>query len=105
MTVVLRDLSLDQIVKTGSPDAEPMPGLLNGRLTLIGSIRPVREMNLVERDEVPAFLEHLSKSVSAQGRVELSRSELANVDAFAALYNLMNLGSNVHNPTGSGSAE
>jgi hypothetical protein len=105
VTAVLKDLSLDQIVKTGKPDADPMPGRLNGRLMLIGSTRPLRETGLVETEEVPAALERLSKSISAQGKVELSQSDLANVDAFAALYNLMSLGQDMHAPTGSGSAE
>ena len=85
--------------------ADPMPGRLNGRLTVIGSTRPPRDAKLVENEEVPLFLENLSKSVTVQGKVELSKSDLANVDAFAALYDAMSLLQNMHVPTGAGSAE
>ncbi len=105
VSVVLDNLDLDQIVRTGKPDADPMPGRVNGRLTMIGSTRPLRDTTLVETDEVPAFLERLSKSVSMQGKVELSQAGLGKLDAFAALYDAMSLFQDMNTPTGAGSAD
>jgi hypothetical protein len=105
MSIVLDNLDLDQIVHTGKPDADPMPGRVNGRLTLIGSTRPLRETTLVETGEVPAFLERLTKSVTVQGKVELSQAGLAQLDAFATLYDAMRLFQDMDTPTGTGSAD
>ena len=106
MTVRLRDISLDQLVHTGAPEADAMPGRLHGDFSIVGHTRGGTAIDLESKDPTLAFLERFSKSINAQGTVRITESNLGNVDVFAALYNLMNIGAGgFREPTGSGTAE
>jgi hypothetical protein len=77
------NLNLDQIVHALEPSADAMPGRLGGSVTLAGDPRDPRSVfgNLV---------------------LNLTQSNLVNVDAVAMLYNLMRVGPKTAEPTGYG---
>lgn len=79
-------LDINQLVHAVKPDAEPMLGRIAGSLTIHGNPNQPRQ-------------------VLGQGRVEISESDLANVDALALLYNLTRVGHSTKQPTGSGSLD
>ena len=79
-------LDIDQIIHAVKPQADPMPGRLGGSITVHGNSR--------ERD-----------LMLGRGRVEITESDLANVDALAVLYNATRLGSASTQPLGSGSLD
>lgn len=101
MTLRFRDLSLDQLVRTGDPESDRTPGLLHGEFSLVGTTTQGRQ--LLAQDPSQQFIERLSKSVTAQGDVRVTEADLGNIGVFATLYGLMNIGKDLSRPTGHGS--
>ena len=86
LIVDFQRLDIDQLVRAFKPESEPMPGRLGGSITLNGT-----RSNLDE--------------VFGQGKVAVTESDLANVDALALLYNATQLGRSTTQPTGNGSLD
>ncbi|MEA2707686.1 MAG: hypothetical protein QOF78_287, partial [Phycisphaerales bacterium] len=81
-----QNLDIDQLVHAMKPKSDAMPGRISGSMTIHG--------NPYDRD-----------LVLGQGRVDITESDLANVDALALLYNATQLGHSTTQPTGNGSLE
>ncbi len=79
-------LDINQLVHAVKPEADPMPGRLSGSITIHG--------NPNEKDQV-----------LGRGRVEITESDLGNVDALALLYQATRLGTATTQPIGSGSLD
>ncbi len=81
----LQDLDIDSILPAGSKAART-PGLLGGQITIVG------------RPEDPGL-------AFGEGRLTLSKSDLAGVGPIAILYNLMHFGHNANKPQGYGTID
>jgi hypothetical protein len=79
----LSELDLDQIVHAFKAKSDPMPARVNGELILHGESG--------NRD-----------SILGSGHITLNRSDLANWDVLAVLYNIMSLGTAPKEPNGNG---
>jgi hypothetical protein len=79
-------LDIDQLVHAVKPEADPMPGRLSGTVTIHG--------NPNQRD-----------LVLGRGRVQITESDLGNVDALALLYQATRLGTATTQPIGNGSLD
>ena len=79
-------LDINQLVHAVKPEAEPMPGRLSGSMTVHGN---PKQPDLV----------------LGQGHVEITESDLANIDALALLYNLTRVGQSTSAPIGNGSLD
>ncbi len=95
-------LSLDELFHAVDPKSKAVPGDVSGSLSLNGTTRAPSAAELDERGRDKAFLERLTRSLTAEGQLQLTNSDLANLDVVAVLYNAMNIGQDVQTPTGSG---
>lgn len=133
LSVDFRNLDLNQLVQAADPTADPMIGRLAGRFRLGGSTRVVPRQHgpgapttqpatpviagttmkanapttapATAPAAEPDFLETLTKRLTAEGEVRLTESDLLNFEVVSSLYNLMNVGSDMHTPTGRGTAD
>ncbi len=80
------NLDLNQLVRAVNAEADPMPGRLDGSVTLLGNLRKPDEL-------------------VGEGTIAITRSDLANWDIFQVLYNAMRLNLGDREPDGSGEIE
>lgn len=95
-------LDLDQLVHAFKPDAEPMVGKLSGSFEALAGTRPGRRPGAAPSGQ--GVLEKVIRRITADGRVDVTESDLANLDVVAALYNAMSVagGANTKDPNGRG---
>jgi hypothetical protein len=82
-------LDLDQIVHAFKPDADPMVGKLNVSFEALAGTRPGRRPGAPPSGQ--SVFEKVVRRLTADGRVDLSASDLGNLDIVAFLYNSMNV--------------
>lgn len=93
-------LELDQIVQAFAPETDPKHGKLNGTFTALAGTRPRRAAGAAPSGQ--GTLEKVFRRITADGRIEITESNLDNLDAVHALYNALRLGPGRDAPTGYG---
>jgi hypothetical protein len=100
MQVLFKTLDLNQIVHAFKPDADRMVGKLAGSFEALAGTRPGRAPGAEPSGQ--NLPEKIVRRITADGRVELTQSELGNLDVVAALYNAMSIAPDPDNPEGRG---
>ena len=100
MQVSFGRLDLDQIVHAFKPDADPMVGKLSGSFEALAGTRPRRRPGAPPSGQGP--FEKVVRRITADGRVDLVESDLANLDVVAALYNALSVSPDAKQPEGRG---
>jgi hypothetical protein len=100
LQLTMKELDVDQIVHAFSPKADKMPGKLSGTISALAGTRPGRRPG-APPSGLTAF-EKTVRRITADGRVELADSDLANVDALAFLYSAMSASNPGGPPSGKG---
>jgi hypothetical protein len=93
-------LDLDQIVHAFSPDSPRVEGKLSGSFEALAGTRPQRHANQPRTGQ--GLVEKVVRRITADGRVEITASDLGNVDFVAFLYNALNVDSGPQQPEGKG---
>jgi hypothetical protein len=100
LQVTFKRLDVDQLVHAFRPDAEKMPGKLSGSVNALAGTRPGRRPGAPPSGQ--NVFEKTVRRITAGGRIELSDSDLANLDALAFLYSAMSATNAGGPPTGKG---
>ena len=93
-------LDLDQIVHAFAPESDPMHGKLTGGFTAVAGTRPARAAGA--RPSGQGALEKVLRRITADGRLEITESDLGNFDAVAALYSALSFVPATDEPSGRG---
>jgi hypothetical protein len=93
-------LDVDQIVHAIKPDADKMPGKLSGTINLLAGTRPGRRPGAPPSGQ--GAFEKTLRRIAASGRLELTDSDLGNLDALAFLYSALSAEDPGGPPTGKG---
>lgn len=120
LSLDLNNLAIDQFVQAYDPGHPPGLGRLGGSFNLLSAPRetPLIQLATVST-QVPAtvptsaatsraaaaqesLLQYLLRTTALDGKVTLSRSNLAQFGPIEGLYNIMHLGADIRQPTGSG---
>lgn len=80
-------LDLNQIVHAFDPAADPMYGKLAGEFTAIAGTRPRRAAGAAPSGQ--ETLEKVFRRITADGRLQITESNLGNFDVVAGLYNAL----------------
>jgi hypothetical protein len=94
------NLDLDQLVHAFKPDADRMDGKVAGSFQALAGTRPGRKPGAGPSGQGP--VEKIVRRITADGRVALRESELANLDVVAFFYNALSLSPNPEKPEGHG---
>jgi hypothetical protein len=100
LQVAFERLNLDQIVHAFAPEADPMPGLLAGGFTAIAGTRPRRAEGVAPSGQ--GTLEKVFRRITADGKIEVTESNLDNLDAVHVLYNALSFVPAADSPDGRG---
>jgi hypothetical protein len=100
LQVTLKQLDVDQMVHAFKPDAEKMPGKLSGSINALAGTRPGRRPGAPRSGQ--SVFEKSVRRITADGRIELTDSDLANLDALAFLYSAMSASNPGGPPSGKG---
>lgn len=120
--VSFRDLDLNTVVHAFNDKSAPMPGTASGNLILLrAALPPTSQPSAAEQNFFPSRppdlvkrpttapsknpLRDLIEPIYAEGDVQLHDANLADVKAFAFLYDAAKLFQNMKNPLGTGSVQ
>lgn len=121
LSLDLSNISIDQFVQAYDPDHAPGLGRLRGSFNLLSAPRetPLVQLATVST-QVPAtgpasrpaansaaaaqesLLQYLLRTTAVDGKLTLTRSNLAQFGPIEGLYNIMHLGNDIRQPTGKG---
>jgi hypothetical protein len=104
----LDDLDLNQITHALNPKAKPTPGLIGGNVMLLYNSRadsPIPAPTFSTASRVSPAVRKLIETIYGEGRLTITKSDVATVPIFTQLYDLMSLGSAGSGPIGYGSVE
>lgn len=119
LNLTLRALDIDQFVTAFDPTHPPGFGKLGGSAFLLSApktrtvaamasattapaTQPATSTSQVATQQQQDLLQRLLRTTTVDGNVEIAQSDLGNFGPIAALYNLMNLGTDIRRPTGHG---
>lgn len=100
LQVAFERLDLDQILHAFAPEADPMNGKLTGGFTAVAGTRPARAAGAARSGQ--GTLEKVMRRITADGRLEVTESDLGNFDVVAALYSALSFVSAADAPDGRG---
>ncbi|CAA9394442.1 MAG: hypothetical protein AVDCRST_MAG64-1359, partial [uncultured Phycisphaerae bacterium] len=100
LQVAFERLDLDQIVHAFAPESDRMEGKLAGGFTAIAGTRPARAAGAAPSGQ--DTLEKVFRRITADGRLEVTESNLGNLDAVDFLYRALSFVPAAEAPEGRG---